>query len=399
MTLSGTNNTFSGGLYVPDGTVILTNNEAVADGESLTIGNASAFSTIEPAAAIASAGPASAARAGAGARHAGGFGRHACRRRDIPVHAAEVTIMRNRAFTLVELLVVIAIIGILIGLLLPAINAARESGRRFQCSNNQKQLGLGFVNYEAALGVFPPGRSGYDDSGAPANTTCAGRSGTSGFVYILPYIELNDIYKTFMPFANGAPFPTCSDATTTGWETPQIATVLQRRPGTFVCPSDMSQPTYNGYPTSSYALMMGTYGPGPPYGYTETAKQENTGMFVYLHPRKAQQVKDGLSHTIFLGETMVSDAEASSNYWAHAVRFQMSMRSSYNPINTPPGQGATSTDANGISFNGAFGSRHSAGANFCFGDGHVVFIPDNIDMPTYQAMSTIAGGENLMYSP
>src|SRR4029077_10399054 len=123
--------------------------------------------------------------------------------------------MRKRAFTLVELLVVIAIIGILIALLLPAINAARESGRRSQCANNQKQLGLGFVTYEAALGTFPPGRSGYDGSGAPNNNNvpCSARSGTSGFVYILPYIELGDIYKTFAPFAKGALFPTCSDAT------------------------------------------------------------------------------------------------------------------------------------------------------------------------------------------
>jgi prepilin-type N-terminal cleavage/methylation domain-containing protein/prepilin-type processing-associated H-X9-DG protein len=305
----------------------------------------------------------------------------------------------KRAFTLVELLVVIAIIGILIALLLPAINAARESGRRSQCSNNQKQLGLGFVTYEAALGVFPPGRSGYDGSGAPANTPCSGRSGTSGFVYILPYVELGDIYKTFMPFANGALFPTCSDSTTTGWETPQIGAVLQRRPGTFVCPSDTSQPTYQSYPTSSYAMMMGTYGPGPPYSYSETAKQQNTGMFNYVHARKAQQVKDGLSHTIFLGEAMVSDQDPSSNYWARATRFQLSMRSSFNPINTPPGQGATSTDENNITFNGAFGSRHPGGANFCFGDGHVIFISENVDMSTYQAMSTVAGSENLMYSP
>ncbi len=131
--------------------------------------------------------------------------------------------MRRRAFTLVELLVVIAIIGILIALLLPTINAARESGRRSQCANNQKQMGLGFVAYESARNVFPPGRSGYDGSGAPANTPCAGRSGTSGFVYILPNIEMNDVYKAFMPFAKGALFPVCSDATTTGWETPQIA--------------------------------------------------------------------------------------------------------------------------------------------------------------------------------
>ncbi len=145
--------------------------------------------------------------------------------------------------------------------------------------------------------------------------------------------------------------------------------------------------------------MMGTYGPGQPYGFSETTKQNNTGMFLYIHPHTAQQVTDGLSHTVFLGETMVSDQSSSTNYWAFAARFQESMRSSCNPVNTPPGQGSTSTDEKGNNFNGAFGSRHPGGANFCFGDGHVIFVPNTIDMPTYQALSTIAGGENLMYAP
>src|SRR4029077_8443759 len=152
--------------------------------------------------------------------------------------------MRKRAFTLVELLVVIAIIGILIGLLLPAINAAREAGRRAQCSNNLKQIGLGFNTYEGTMGLYPPGRAGYDANGLAK--VGAGTSGTSGFVYILPYIEENAAYKAFMPFAKGAIFPVTADQTTQGWETPVITQALQTRPKTFVCPTDQSKPLYTG---------------------------------------------------------------------------------------------------------------------------------------------------------
>ncbi len=88
-------------------------------------------------------------------------------------------------FTLVELLVVITIIGILISLLLPAVQAAREAARRLQCSNNLKQIGLALLNYEAARGAFPPG-------GAPS---AKGLFGTSWMIGILPYVEQENVYN------------------------------------------------------------------------------------------------------------------------------------------------------------------------------------------------------------
>jgi prepilin-type N-terminal cleavage/methylation domain-containing protein/prepilin-type processing-associated H-X9-DG protein len=309
--------------------------------------------------------------------------------------------MPRRAFTLVELLVVIAIIGILIALLLPAINAAREAGRRAQCTNNLKQIALGLNSFEAAYGNYPAGRAGCDgDNSQPEckGRTGAQRPGTSGFVMILPFIEENGLYKTFMPFAKGALFPSVGpgdsdDGTTAGWETPAITQAEKTRPKTFVCPSDNSKPTYQDVATGCYALVMGSQGPSAPYGIDEvTVKLHNNGMFLYVNRRKATQVRDGLSHTIFVGETIGNDQEESVNCWMIGSRYLHSMRTTDYPINTQPGQG-TALNLYGYIANGAFASNHPQGANFAYGDGHVTFFNENIAQPTYRGLSTIAGGE------
>ena len=105
-------------------------------------------------------------------------------------------------FTLVELLVVIAIIGILIGLLLPAVNAAREAGRRTQCANNLKQIGLALLNFEGNYGAFPQAFRPFPaaDPAAPSGT---GTYGPSAFVLILPFMEYNSVYQADRPYQGG----------------------------------------------------------------------------------------------------------------------------------------------------------------------------------------------------
>ena len=100
----------------------------------------------------------------------------------------EISNPKSTAFTLVELLVVITIIGILISLLLPAVQAAREAARRMQCQNNLKQVGLGLLNYETANGMFPPGG---------LTPTYYWAYGHSWWVRILPYVEQNNIFDSF----------------------------------------------------------------------------------------------------------------------------------------------------------------------------------------------------------
>src|SRR5262245_7122754 len=97
----------------------------------------------------------------------------------------------RRGFTLIELLVVIAIIGVLIALLLPAVQAAREAARRAQCTNNLKQMGLALANYETGNGSFPPGAIGY---GSGSNIDCNHPRNHTMFALILPYMEMKPLY-------------------------------------------------------------------------------------------------------------------------------------------------------------------------------------------------------------
>jgi prepilin-type N-terminal cleavage/methylation domain-containing protein/prepilin-type processing-associated H-X9-DG protein len=287
--------------------------------------------------------------------------------------------LRN-GFTLVELLVVIAIIGILIALLLPAIQAAREAARQSQCENNLKQFGVAYANYEISNRKFPPGRWGCDGSyykTCPPPSRPDSESGVSSFVLILPYLELQSLYKT-CKFP-----PVVLDSSTN----PQHTWVAGQRPPVFVCPSDTAKAWRDGYDyhkaTASYAAMSGTHGPP---GHGTSVKYENDGMFMYCTAIRAREVGDGLSNTIFLGETYDGHLIMVNNVWVQATRHS-ELRSTVNPINTPPGKGICDT-AGGYDQNGAFASRHRGGANFLFGDGRVEFLNENIDINVYRALST-----------
>ena len=318
-----------------------------------------------------------------------------------------------RGFTLVELLVVIAIIGILISLLLPAVQSVRESGRRAQCGNNLKQIALALAAYQTGKRVFPPGRMGCDGWTRDVCTNNPGlaRPGTSGFVMILPNLEQQSLYDAFVPFAKGAVFPASpgdqSDGTTSGWRTPPIADAIKVRPEVFVCPSSGTMPTYRTTQnaTGCYALVQGSRGPS--YGISQTlVKHYNNGMFCYRTTWRRANVRDGMSNTMFVGEIVEGHTIASANVWSLGARHLHSMRSTDNPLNTRPGEGVfvkvgggggTGSDPPlyGYKANGAFASEHPGGALFAFGDGHVEYLSENIDLISYRALSTRDGGEVL----
>ena len=200
-----------------------------------------------------------------------------------------------------ELLVVIAIIGILIGLLLPAVQSAREAARRMSCSNHLKQIGLALHNNESVHRSFPPGRVGLFDNGA------------SGFVQLLPYLDNSPFYATFYG-EDPHPFEDRS------WSTAHNIEVVRTRPEFMVCPSDQAEPHMFrwGYPVAigSYAFSIGTLGPSHALSIVGV---RNDGLFQYVRGARLAHVSDGLSHTIAVGEVSDGHKPDGSNIWMVAV--------------------------------------------------------------------------------
>ncbi len=299
-------------------------------------------------------------------------------------------------FSLVELLVVIAIIGVLVALLLPAVQAARESARRSLCSNHLRQVGLALAAYESAVSKFPPGRVGCDDTGdRMSHPICRpglppdSKTGASGFILLLPHLEEQALFDQLDIQHGGLWNRNVNDLY--WYQDPDKCLGIKKRVEVFVCPSDNSKVVSNVYTpvlaaTGSYALVHGSLGPDAP---VHIAKFENNGLFIYVVPRTVRQVKDGLSKTMAAGEVALADTWESSNTWTYALVNADCLRSTRNLLNTFPGSGIVS-----MRQNGAFGSRHTVGANFVFGDGHVVFIDNAIDPALYVAASTIRGSES-----
>jgi prepilin-type N-terminal cleavage/methylation domain-containing protein/prepilin-type processing-associated H-X9-DG protein len=307
-----------------------------------------------------------------------------------------VTGQPSKAFTLVELLVVIAIIGILVSLLLPAVQQARESARRTQCVNNLKQVALALATYENSLKSFPPGRLGCDcitvSVCAPASNNDAARSGTSGFALLLPFIELDSLYQALRIGQKGSAYPaTCySDGSIANWNA-GLASLLKTQVPAYICPS---HPTLLKNAAPAYANFAFVHGSnGPTYGIDSfKVKLENNGPFLYKNFKRPAEVTDGLSNTMFVGEVRQVTDPFNENQWLIAGRHGPSLRTTDNPLNTKPGKGVTVNLYN-LKVNGAFGSHHPGGAQFAFGDGHVAFLTENINLTVYRALSTRSQGE------
>jgi prepilin-type processing-associated H-X9-DG protein len=122
-------------------------------------------------------------------------------------------------------------------------------------------------------------------------------------------------------------------------------------------------------------------------------KHGNTGLFNYLDGTSMSEITDGTANTMVVGEVIDAHTRESSNRWMVGSRHLDSLRSTENPLNTPPGTGPHVLTAYGYSCNGAFGSRHPGGGQFAFADGKVRFVADSIDLALYRALSTRQGGE------
>jgi len=332
-----------------------------------------------------------------------------------------------RGFTLIELLVVIAIIGVLIALLLPAVQAAREAARRSQCVNNLKQIALALHNYESASGSFPPGCFGGSNRDNPA---CASINSHTMFELILPYMEQTPIFNAInfqVPTSYGL---TASSGATGPWAAMQMTAHLSRIEA-FICPSDLNSYDWrnqatvlsgsNAYSKTSYAAVAGTveclwYGYWGSTGAGCEAIEPN-GVFGKNYTYKIADILDGTSNTAFMGEASQFKGEPRSvfSFWnrggyAFTGNIGSDIRLSVWAYTVPsinaPATGTTPNLPDPFNWwnfalypqSKTFGelgfrSFHPGGVNFAFGDGSVKFIKQTISPNSFQAMGTRAQGE------
>jgi prepilin-type N-terminal cleavage/methylation domain-containing protein/prepilin-type processing-associated H-X9-DG protein len=346
---------------------------------------------------------------------------------------------RSGGFTLIELLVVIAIIGVLIALLLPAVQKVREAANKTQCSNNLKQFGLALHNYESSYGKLPPScwKEAIKD---PTDSWNAGRPYNPATYHwsfvLLPYIEQDNIYKSIPPGPPPGPPPGTGNpgvnlASSQAWLNPPFLTALQTSLKVMRCPSTSDKQHYDdnsrnvpipGRASASYGVVMSgsignPAGPRPgelsshmddgnpgalngPYGFAELVHARYDGPFNQNTTYRILDIVDGTSNTAAIGE----------RYRLNEDRGTADFGWGYFAIGTAHGQDLHHqfSGTTGIPFNlfssltgnnqnrqnvAGFRSRHPNGVNFVFLDGSVRFLTDASSDEFRLAIGTRAGGE------
>jgi prepilin-type N-terminal cleavage/methylation domain-containing protein/prepilin-type processing-associated H-X9-DG protein len=342
------------------------------------------------------------------------------------------TIISRRGFTLIELLVVIAIIGVLIALLLPAVQSAREAARRAQCTNNLKQIGLALHNYESSQQVYPAAFHGGLGK-VYMNFT--------GFHSLLPYVEQQALFNAFnfnqASFAGGVPYY--------GWSKADQTTGIASQVGLFLCPTNRSGSgelgmSYGGWTVDRAAVTDYVFSGGADNyvsaPFLDRSRRGLSGIDVFA---RVADVRDGLSQTFAFGEAsggneanpfvaegfaqdrvcvplqVYSQANKYDNYMFMAYGRRRTWGSefivggiigtttdrlgAFYPLNDCGYASATDHWGPALPTSGQtlpnFRSLHPGGANFLLADGSVRFIKDTISAEAYTALSTVAGGEVL----
>ena len=302
-------------------------------------------------------------------------------------------------FTLVELLVVIAIIGILIALLLPAVQAAREAARRMHCTNNLKQIGVALHAYHNAVGTFPMG-------GITEGSCCGTKSMSNWAIAILPYMEQQDVYDRYDQSAYN--------------EDPVNEFVRQTQMTPHRCPSEMETDKLDIpdsgpgndlrllYRRGSYRCMEGkSDGTGwwdahdndchLPGGFPKSWKGVlHTVGTNGLKCESINDITDGTSHTLAVGEMATYTYAPRRTFWAYtytsynmsaAVPQTRTLLVDFEQCVRVGGLGGSNPCKRG------WGSFHPGGIGFLLCDGSVQFLLSDIDMNLFCDLATIAGGE------
>ena len=331
-------------------------------------------------------------------------------------------LLRRRGFTLVELLVVIAIIGMLVALLLPAVQVAREAGRRTSCTNNLMQLAVALHDFESARKFLPTGADSKPYEAAPNLAYTFYRWST--LAHLTPYLEETSAYNSL---DLKVPLYTSIAATIAPQNRDAVKLVIPL----FLCPSDISEPVSNIFGPTNYAACTGDGGGGgTPFA--------TNGLFYVNSRTRLKDITDGTSKTIALSEsTLGTGAESFSSSLgqvdrttvyayvfgtpltdtgcATPINFNWTNRRGFAWVNgeyrctlfnnyMPPNSEKidciatllSATDPS-VRYSGfgwrAARSRHSSGVNVAMADGSVRFVEERIDLPLWQALSTRAGNE------
>ena len=336
----------------------------------------------------------------------------------------------RRAFTLVELLVVIAIIGVLVALLLPAVQQAREAARRMSCTNNLKQIGIALHNHHDVKLNFPPGGMQSGANGTPCYTTWT--------IEILPFMEQQAIFQNYR-----------QDLLNT--DSINYAAIAQQRMVPYECPSDpvrnKLEPPASGPDTSrnwrhgSYRAVSGICGNTLSYGAWDTFEPQlwpnntldrawrgvlhatsaayngvpaqivtaNGGSTSQMGgPERFQNITDGTSNTLMVGELTFIDVTRRGTFWAYtyASYNQSSICDESRQLTHKFGNPSPSPLPNGSGCAGSpgrdadqkckrsFGSLHNNMINFIMADGSVRAISYNVDLSLLRPMASIDGGES-----
>lgn len=329
---------------------------------------------------------------------------------------APAAVQCRRGFTLVELLAVIAIIGLLIALLLPAVQAARESSRRSNCSNNLKQLGLALQNHVNTRRTFPMGAQTQLDTTLPVvNGVTYGNRRWSWFVYVLPYAEQQPLYDLQWGHYQSSQWQNSpSDGSTISYAALPGKTLPV---ASFMCPSDPTNPKLNsmdGPASSNNQGFHGNYllcsGSGS-FGTTPTNSAQLSGISFPLSSVAIKDVTDGLSKTLAASEIMLIPEPIGGGLPAIDLRGRYhnnlhggsSFTTLYPPNTTVSDQlpycsnalaRAPCVGGSGANHRISARSYHPGGVNTVFADGSVAFVVEQISPAVWLAAGSRNGGES-----